>query len=138
MSDSTAVPSPAVPILPVGGAIDVHPRPTLSWDPVPWTDTYMVELSTDPTFDEIYGALNRLHASRLIIRRRGRFAPARRGRELYEVARSVSKRTPFDRMDALRRLILCPCCGVDLKRVPWRISLTEPEFDAIVADYLGK
>ncbi len=50
----TAVPAPAVPSLPASGATNVSPQPTLTWQVVPWAASYVVEVSTDPTFQSIF------------------------------------------------------------------------------------
>ena len=50
----TAVPVPANPTLPVGGALDVFPQPVLQWDPAPWASGYVIEVTTDPTFEQIF------------------------------------------------------------------------------------
>ena len=58
-----APPTVAVLGAPADTAIDVDPRPDLSWNPVPWTDRYLVEVSTDPTFEQIfYSAMERTTA----------------------------------------------------------------------------
>jgi len=54
----TAAPDPAVLTLPADAAADIHPQPVLEWDPVTWTDHYLVEIAADAAFtDIIYTAL---------------------------------------------------------------------------------
>jgi subtilisin family serine protease len=50
----TASPLPALPTAPADLGVDVALKPALTWNPVPWTDHYLVELSTDPTFQSIF------------------------------------------------------------------------------------
>jgi len=50
----TAVPVPATPSLPAPGAANVSPQPVLSWTAVPWAASYVVEVSTDATFQSIF------------------------------------------------------------------------------------
>jgi subtilisin family serine protease len=57
----TTVPATALLTEPAGGSVDVAPRPVLGWDPVPFADRYLVEISVDPTFETIfYSAVERL------------------------------------------------------------------------------
>jgi len=49
----TTVPPSAGLTLPAAGALDIFPRPVLEWDAVPWASHYVVEVSTDPTFETI-------------------------------------------------------------------------------------
>ncbi len=54
----TVAPATALLTSPVDGALDVAPLPVLSWDPVPWTDGYLVELATDAgLLDIVYSAV---------------------------------------------------------------------------------
>ena len=50
----TATPPPAALSLPADAAVDVSPQPTLEWTPVPWAASYVVEVSTDPTFQSLF------------------------------------------------------------------------------------
>jgi hypothetical protein len=50
----TDVPPPANLTLPVNGGIDIAPRPVLEWDALTWASHYVVEVSTDPTFQTIF------------------------------------------------------------------------------------
>lgn len=50
----TAVPAAASLSAPAPGAVDVSPQPTLAWTAVPWAASYVVEVSTDPTFQDIF------------------------------------------------------------------------------------
>lgn len=91
-----------------------------------------------PTFDELYGALNRMHAAGLIQHQRGGFSPTEKTKELFAIAKSKAKRSMYDELDALKNLVMCPCCGVRLKRVSWRVGLTESDFKAAVKQYTAK
>ena len=48
------VPAAAVPSQPPAGATGVAPQPTLEWTAVPWAASYVVEVSTDPTFASVF------------------------------------------------------------------------------------
>jgi len=50
----TAVPTPAVLTLPLDAALDVFPKPVLEWAPDSWASSYVVEVATDPTFEETF------------------------------------------------------------------------------------
>jgi len=100
--------------------------------------TFDFIVRTLPAYDEIYGGLNRLHAAKLIVQKRGRFSPSEKAKALFATAKSNAKRSMYDQLEALKRLVLCPCCGVPLKRVSWRIQITESEFGAELAKYTGK
>jgi hypothetical protein len=91
-----------------------------------------------PHFDEIYGGLNRLYAARLISHRRGLSSPSDKAKELFATAKSKAKRSMYDQLNALKRLVMCPCCGVALKRVSWRVALTESDFKSAVRQYTGR
>jgi hypothetical protein len=49
----SGVPAPATLTLPIDSAQDIELQPLLEWDPVPWASHYLVEVTTDPTFDTI-------------------------------------------------------------------------------------
>jgi serine protease AprX len=50
----TSTPAAAVPSAPANGAVNVSPQPVLSWTSVPWAASYVVEISTDATFQGIF------------------------------------------------------------------------------------
>lgn len=85
---------------------------------------------TWPSYDELYGGLNRLAASRLIKHKRGRFSLTPRAKALFDTAKSKANRSMYDQLMAFQRLVLCPCCGVTLKRVAWRVALSQVEYSA--------
>ncbi len=49
-----AVPAASAPSLPSPGATNVAPQPVLSWTSVPWAASYVVEISTNATFQSIF------------------------------------------------------------------------------------
>ena len=89
-----------------------------------------------PRFDEMYGALDRLDAAGLIKWRRSEVATSARGAELYEKSEKSSKNSMYEHLDSLQRLMLCPCCGVKLNKVTWRIQLNESEYHAALKSWL--
>jgi hypothetical protein len=50
----TSVPAAANLTQPANGGVGVFPRPVLEWDPVPWASHYVVQVSTDPTFQTVF------------------------------------------------------------------------------------
>ena len=88
-----------------------------------------------PTLDEIYGALNRLEAGRLIRARRDTFTVTERALGLFAKVQAACKKSILDQLDCLGRLMKCPCCGVKLKAVRWRVQLDQAEFESAVASY---
>lgn len=91
-------------------------------------DTFDFIVRTLPSFDELYGGLNRLVAARLVTHRRKHYEATQLCKDLFTTAEKHSKRSLYDQLEAFKRLVLCPCCGVALKRLTWRVSLTEQEF----------
>jgi RNase P subunit RPR2 len=88
-----------------------------------------------PTYDEIYGALNRLQAARLIKQQTKRFTVTELAVRQYQKVKRVSRQQVLEQLAALERIMCCPCCGVQLKAVRWRIKLTEEEYANAVALY---
>jgi len=50
----TSLPAAAGLSLPPSGATNVSPQPTLEWTSVPWAASYVVEISTNATFQDIF------------------------------------------------------------------------------------
>ena len=50
----TGLPAPPAPSSPANGATGVSSLPTLQWSAVPWADSYVVELSTSPSFATLF------------------------------------------------------------------------------------
>jgi hypothetical protein len=88
-----------------------------------------------PTFDELYGALNRLAEARLIQVSDGRYEVTERATELMTRVQAVCPRGLYEQWEGLKRLIACPCCGVRLKAVRWRVPLTEAEYRQALKQY---
>jgi hypothetical protein len=88
-----------------------------------------------PTIDELHGAFNRLLAARLISTHKGRYVPTAKAEELFEKVQANCRSALWDQMDGLRNILKCPCCGVRLKRVTWRIKMTEEEVTAAYKQY---
>ena len=90
-----------------------------------------------PGLEQLHGALNRLAAGRLITRRRGRFAITKRGSELVDRVKGCSRRGIGSRRRALQGALQCPCCGIELKAVRWRIELDQVTVNEAYAQYRG-
>ncbi len=79
-----------------------------------------------PTLAELHGALNRLLSGRLItIRKNAIFAPTESALALLAKAEGSCTNKVLEIVDGLRKLLDCPCCGVQLKSVRWRYQLDE-------------
>ncbi len=88
-----------------------------------------------PTYGEIYGALNRLQAVRLVKQQANRFTVTDLAAKQYQKVKRVSKRQVLEQLAALEWIMRCPYCGVQLKAVRWRIKLTEAEYANAVLVY---
>ena len=89
-----------------------------------------------PTREELHGALNRLLAGGLIEVDKNRFTATERARELFSKVEASAKKAVQDQRDALERLLDCPCCGVKLKEVRWRIDLDQATYTAAADAYV--
>jgi hypothetical protein len=89
-----------------------------------------------PTLAEMHGALNRLDAGRLLKVGKGTYYTTERSREIWTKVQSTCKRTVMAQQDGLLRILKCPCCGVRLKSVWWRIPLDQATLDDAYAKYL--
>ena len=88
-----------------------------------------------PTLEEMHGALNRLAAGGLIRARAGGYWPTDKARALLaRVEAAVPKFVP-DIHDGLSQILNCPCCGVQLRAVRWRIQLDRATLDDAYAKY---
>jgi len=88
-----------------------------------------------PSREEMHGALNRLLAGRLIELKRDRFTVTEKAVELFSKVEASGKKSVQDQLDGLARIMDCPCCGVKLKGVRWRLDLDEPTFKLAVEAY---
>lgn len=91
-----------------------------------------------PTYDEMYGALNRLHAAGLIKQQGSLFMVTSLADEQYLKVKKASKQQVLRQLSSLERIMQCPHCGVALKVVRWRIKLTEEDYSNAVSDYRGR
>ena len=83
-----------------------------------------------PSEEDVHGALNRLVAARLIRVRKAGISVTERARELYAKAVDHSGNAVRAQVDALRRLLACPHCGVELGAVRWRRYTASSDFAA--------
>ena len=88
-----------------------------------------------PTLDELHGALNRLLAARLITMRNAAYAPTDKALDLKQKVEENCRVFLWDQMEGLANILKCPCCGVQLKRVTWRINVTEEDVAAANKEY---
>ncbi len=88
-----------------------------------------------PTWGEMHGALNRLLAGGLIRQNRKGFRVTDKARHLLSRVEACGPRFVMDQWDGLRRMLDCPCCGVKLKKVRWRVLQVEQTFQEAVEAY---
>ena len=88
-----------------------------------------------PSLNELHGALNRLASGQLIRARRGGYIATDRAIELLAKVDASGTGVLWGRLERLRRLMGCPCCGVTLKSVRWCISLDEETLAKAVQAY---
>jgi hypothetical protein len=88
-----------------------------------------------PLHEEIFGALNRLDAVRLIKVQRDTFTVTEAALDLFSKVQTSCKKYILDQLDCLRRLMNCPCCGIHLKAVRWRINISVSEYKNAVKSY---
>ena len=87
-----------------------------------------------PSAAELYGAFNRLETVGLIRAKGGGFVATPAATELFAKVERLS-RSLYDQMKALGRLLDCPCCGPPLKKMRWRVPLSDAEVEAAYATY---
>lgn len=88
-----------------------------------------------PTWEDVHGSVNRLAAGRLLRIRQGLFAATERALEMLERVRAARGGGPLRQVDGLRRLIACPCCGIELGKVRWSIVITEAQWRDAYEEY---
>jgi hypothetical protein len=88
-----------------------------------------------PTLAQLHGALNRLASAGLVRALGATYEVTDRARDLLVKAEQACSRGMVKQRDCLRRLLQCPCCGVELESVSWRITLTPADWDAAYARY---
>jgi hypothetical protein len=91
-----------------------------------------------PTYEELFGALNRLQAAGLIKQAKERFAATPQGARLYRKAIRNSGRRILERLSNLDRILKCPSCGIKLRAVRWRIKLTEEDYQIAMTRYVER
>lgn len=80
-----------------------------------------------PSLEQLHGALNRLVSGGLVKVRRGRYFVTDKASRMFTKVKAVCKSGVRRQLHCLERLMECPCCGVELKKVRWRINIDEAE-----------
>ncbi|MCI0639713.1 MAG: hypothetical protein L0Y72_26550 [Gemmataceae bacterium] len=88
-----------------------------------------------PNLAEMYGSLNRLAQAGLITEQDGVFAVTNKAVQHFAKVEAVCKKHVHAQLDGLRRLLDCPCCGVTLSSVDWRIDLDEATLKSAYTKY---
>lgn len=91
-----------------------------------------------PNHEELHGAINRLRSGRLLKTKGNTIAVTQKATELFEKVEATCKRAVLRQLDGLRRLMDCPCCGVELKAVRWGYELDEGTVADAVASYRSR
>lgn len=89
-----------------------------------------------PTAEEMHGALNRLASGGLVKYGKDGATPTKRSIALYRRVAGVHQRYVLDQLDGLGRIMQCPCCGIRLRRVRWKIPMGKQTYDEAVGRYL--
>jgi hypothetical protein len=76
-----------------------------------------------PSWLELYTAVNRLHAGKLIDWKRGQARPTKKALELESKVERCWKKPILDQIEGLHRLLACPCCGARSRAVRWKVPL---------------
>jgi hypothetical protein len=92
---------------------------------------------TWPELEELHEGINRLIGGQLIKVKGNTFTATRRGLRLYAKVPKGHGRGALHEQDALWRLLTCPCCGVRLKRVRWKVRIDDAVYrPALASCYL--
>jgi hypothetical protein len=88
-----------------------------------------------PTLGALHGALNRLAAGRLIKYHRDTYSVTERALALFTKVEASCKKNVFAQIEGLWRIINCPCCGVPLKAVSWKLNIDQSRYNNAVESY---
>ena len=91
-----------------------------------------------PALGELHGGLNRLLAGGLIRMKGGGFTATKKGLDLHAKLESCCKRYVLDQLEGLERILDCPCCGIRLKSVRWRVRMDDQTFNQAYKTYRDK
>lgn len=91
-----------------------------------------------PTTAEMHGALNRLAAGGLVKTRKGLFLVTDKAIAIYDKVQAECGRGTGNQRDGLRRILDCPCCGVELKKVRWKIRIDDAAMKEAYQRYIRK
>jgi hypothetical protein len=87
-----------------------------------------------PTLGELYGALNRLAAGRLIKYQRNTYSGTESALALFTKVEASCKKDLYAQLDGLWWIINCPCCGIPLKAVRWNLNIDQSTYDNNTVD----
>jgi hypothetical protein len=89
-----------------------------------------------PTLEQMHGALNRLASGGLLRKRRSGFVVTRKAVDLLAKVKAHCRKAVRSRLRGLQRMLVCPCCGIQLKRVRWKIVIDEVMMKDAYARYI--
>jgi hypothetical protein len=88
-----------------------------------------------PNFEEVYGSLNRLKDAALIRASKGEFAATEKALSMFTRVEEHRPKRVLAQLEGLRHMLDCPCCGIALKAVRWRVRVGEKDYEDAVASY---
>jgi hypothetical protein len=91
-----------------------------------------------PTLEEMHGALNRLVAGGLVKTRRGLYLATDKAAGIFAKVKACCRRGVRSQVRGLDGILDCPCCGVTLKKVRWRIVIDDAALKEAIRQYIGK
>ena len=91
-----------------------------------------------PSLEQVHGALNRLVSAGLVKARRGRYLVTEKATRMFAKVKAVCKSGTRRQLHHLQRIMDCPCCGVELKKVRWRIIISEAERQEAYKQYINR
>ena len=88
-----------------------------------------------PSVEELHEGVNRLASAQLLKVKANTFTATRQSRMMYAKVRRSHLRGALDQQEALWQIMNCPCCGVRLQRVRWRVRIDDQMFNAALESY---
>jgi hypothetical protein len=88
-----------------------------------------------PTLEQMHGALNRLESGGLLRKRRGGFVITGKTKDLFAKVKASCRKAVRSRLQGLERILECPCCGIPLKKVRWKIIIDDTMMKDALSHY---
>jgi hypothetical protein len=88
-----------------------------------------------PSLEQMHGALNRLESGGLLRKRRGGFVITGKTKDLFAKVKASCRKAVRSRLQGLERILECPCCGIPLKKVRWKIFIDDTMMKDALSHY---